>query len=187
MQNSSSHMLHRLLHFQVNLSIQLTHTELAGCRITVTRIHSSYIKVLHSRMKCRTRPWWRYLQGVMTWTELADCKTSCMKLHFSYIKVLHTRMSCHMQILVAVLARGYDWSLDLAEPMKTFPLPYPRNGMPMSIQKRVPASFQERAFSEKGTSSLRASEPLPALSVPVGAPKLTKSTSVNAYCKSVHW
>jgi len=28
-----------------------------------------------------------------------------------------------IQIMVAVLARGYDWEVDLNEPLKTFPCP----------------------------------------------------------------
>ena len=37
------------------------------------------------------------------------------------------------QILLAVLARKYDWTVDLNEPVKTFPLPYPAWGLPMSV------------------------------------------------------
>lgn len=37
------------------------------------------------------------------------------------------------QILLAILARKYDWTVDLKEPVKTFPLPYPAWGLPMSF------------------------------------------------------
>ena len=42
-----------------------------------------------------------------------------------------------MQIMLAVLARGYDWSLDVNEGMKTFPIPYPKHGMPMTVTKKA--------------------------------------------------
>lgn len=40
-----------------------------------------------------------------------------------------------MQVLLAVLAREYDWELDLKEPLKTFPLPIPAWGVPMTFHK----------------------------------------------------
>ena len=40
-----------------------------------------------------------------------------------------------LQIMLAVLARGYDWELDLNEPVKTFPLPVFTRGMPMTFQR----------------------------------------------------
>ena len=77
---------------------------------------------------------------------------------------------CHdVQIMLAVLARGYEWSLDLDEPIKTFPIPYPRNGMPMTFTKRVPStlhrspSFQGNP-SFQGTSSFKESMPSQATS-----------------------
>lgn len=35
--------------------------------------------------------------------------------------------------MLAVLARKYDWTVDLKEPVKTFPLPNPAWGLPMSF------------------------------------------------------
>ncbi len=40
-----------------------------------------------------------------------------------------------MQIMLAVLARGYDWQVDLTEPIREFPLPLPRRGLPMTFKK----------------------------------------------------
>lgn len=48
----------------------------------------------------------------------------------------HKLMLAHgtyMQILLAVLAREYDWELDREEPLKTFPLPVPAWGAPMTF------------------------------------------------------
>ena len=39
------------------------------------------------------------------------------------------------QIFLAVLARGYDWSIDPDEPLKTFPLILPAWGLPMTFWK----------------------------------------------------
>ena len=41
----------------------------------------------------------------------------------------------HMQIMLAVLARGYDWEINPEEPLKTFPLPVPAWGLPMTFWK----------------------------------------------------
>ena len=35
--------------------------------------------------------------------------------------------------MLAILARKYDWEVDLSEPLKTFPLPYPAWGLPMTF------------------------------------------------------
>ena len=35
--------------------------------------------------------------------------------------------------MLAVLARKYDWTVDFEEPLKTFPLPYPAWGLPMTF------------------------------------------------------
>ena len=40
-----------------------------------------------------------------------------------------------MQIMLAVLARGYDWQVDLTEPIKNFPLSLPTWGLPMTFHK----------------------------------------------------
>ena len=40
-----------------------------------------------------------------------------------------------MQIMLAVLARGYDWQVDLTEPIKNFPLSLPSWGLPMTFHK----------------------------------------------------
>ena len=40
-----------------------------------------------------------------------------------------------MQIMLAVLARGYEWEIDEKEPVKTFPLPTPAWGLPMTFKK----------------------------------------------------
>ena len=39
------------------------------------------------------------------------------------------------QIMMAVLARGYDWQVDLTEPIKSFPIPTPIRGMPMTFSR----------------------------------------------------
>ena len=47
-----------------------------------------------------------------------------------------------VQIMLAVLSRGYDWEIDPEEPVKAFPLPMPVQGLPMTftkLQKRVVA------------------------------------------------
>lgn len=42
-----------------------------------------------------------------------------------------------VQVILAVLARGYDWSVDLQETfIQTSPLPALTNGMPMKCWKR---------------------------------------------------
>ncbi|KAA6428847.1 MAG: hypothetical protein FRX49_00957 [Trebouxia sp. A1-2] len=40
-----------------------------------------------------------------------------------------------MKIMLAVLARGYDWHVDLTEPIKNFPLSLPSWGLPMTFHK----------------------------------------------------
>ncbi len=40
-----------------------------------------------------------------------------------------------MQIMLAVLARGYDWQVDLTEPIREFPLPLPSRGLPMTFKE----------------------------------------------------
>ncbi|DBB10930.1 hypothetical protein WJX82_007943 [Trebouxia sp. C0006] len=40
-----------------------------------------------------------------------------------------------MKIMLAVLARGYDWQVDLTEPIKNFPLSLPSWGLPMTFHK----------------------------------------------------
>lgn len=48
-----------------------------------------------------------------------------------------------MQVMLAVLAREYEWEIDLNEPVKTFPLPVLAWGMPMTfkrLQRPVTAS-----------------------------------------------
>ena len=40
-----------------------------------------------------------------------------------------------MQVMLAVLARGYEWEIDQNEPVKMFPLPVLAWGMPMTFQK----------------------------------------------------
>lgn len=63
---------------------------------------------------------------------ISSCHTEHMLL-----SIAGNNMSCaccmFFQILLAVLARKYDWTVDLKEPVKTFPLPYPAWGLPMSF------------------------------------------------------
>ena len=40
-----------------------------------------------------------------------------------------------IQMMLAVLARGYDWEVDLNEPLKTFPLPTLAWGLLMTFKK----------------------------------------------------
>lgn len=40
-----------------------------------------------------------------------------------------------MQIMTAVLARDYDWAVDLEEPFRKFPFPGPVTGMPMTFSR----------------------------------------------------
>ena len=37
--------------------------------------------------------------------------------------------------MLAVLARDYDWEINHAEAVKTFPLPMPVEGLPMTFSK----------------------------------------------------
>ena len=37
--------------------------------------------------------------------------------------------------MLAVLARGYDWEVDLDEPIKSFPMPTPVRALPMTFYK----------------------------------------------------
>lgn len=37
--------------------------------------------------------------------------------------------------MLAVLARSYDWQIDVNEPVETFPLPRPIWGLPMTLTK----------------------------------------------------
>lgn len=46
-----------------------------------------------------------------------------------------------------MLARKYDWTVDLNEPVRTFPLPYPAWGLPMRLTQLPddsPAKYQRR-------------------------------------------
>lgn len=91
------------------------------------------------------------------------------------------------QIMLAVLARGYDWTLDLDEPMKSFPIPYPRNGMPMSVTQKAPPTFKgfqnfqsfQSSSAEKIIPSVRATTPVPAF-----IPQRTQDTTVKSSLKS---
>lgn len=59
-----------------------------------------------------------------------------------------------VQILLAVMARKYDWTVDLKEPVKTFPLPYPAWGLPMSFT-RLPddsALTVQKPYSQHGAA-----------------------------------
>ena len=38
-----------------------------------------------------------------------------------------------LQVLLAVLARSYDWDIDLSEPVKEVALPVPERGLPMTF------------------------------------------------------
>lgn len=40
-----------------------------------------------------------------------------------------------MQIMLAVLARGYDWEIDPEEPLGTFPSTLPIRGLPLKFNK----------------------------------------------------
>ena len=40
-----------------------------------------------------------------------------------------------LQIMLAVLARGYEWEVRQDEPVKTFPMPIPAWGLPMAFHK----------------------------------------------------
>lgn len=40
-----------------------------------------------------------------------------------------------MQIMIAVLARDYDWGVDVREPVKKFPFPAPVWGLPMTFDR----------------------------------------------------
>ena len=40
-----------------------------------------------------------------------------------------------VQIMLAVLSRGYEWEIDREEPLKAFPLPMPVRGLPMTFTK----------------------------------------------------
>ncbi|DBA99082.1 hypothetical protein WJX77_010814 [Trebouxia sp. C0004] len=40
-----------------------------------------------------------------------------------------------IKIMMAVLARGYDWQVDLTEPIKSFPIPAPIRGLPMTFSR----------------------------------------------------
>lgn len=39
------------------------------------------------------------------------------------------------QVMLAVLARGYEWEIDPDEPVKKFPLPVLAWGMPMTFKR----------------------------------------------------
>lgn len=62
------------------------------------------------------------------------------------------RCAC-FQIFLAVLARKYDWTVDLNEPVKTFPLPYPAWGLPMSFTQLPGDSL---AKSQRGGAPVQA-------------------------------
>ena len=49
-----------------------------------------------------------------------------------------------VQIMLAVLSRGYDWEIDPEEPLKAFPLPMPVRGLPMTFTKlKKPVAARE--------------------------------------------
>ncbi|DBA96280.1 TPA: hypothetical protein ACH3X3_002462 [Trebouxia sp. C0006] len=52
-----------------------------------------------------------------------------------------------IKILLAILARKYDWDIDLTEPLKTFPLPYPARGLPMTFTEIETAALQPQKSS----------------------------------------
>lgn len=62
-----------------------------------------------------------------------SCNTTCDYGNIKWRGV--SRFLFITQVLLAVLARGYDWQVDLNEPVKTFPLPVPAHGLPMTFQK----------------------------------------------------
>ena len=49
--------------------------------------------------------------------------------------------------MLAILARKYDWEVDLTEPLKTFPLPYPAWGLPMTV-KEVDSTVADMASTQ---------------------------------------
>lgn len=57
-------------------------------------------------------------------------------LHHSALYELES-VHVYVQVILAVLARGYEWSVDLEETfIQTSPLPALTNGMPMKCWKR---------------------------------------------------
>lgn len=69
-----------------------------------------------------------------------DKVTESMLLHFS--KGLPCIFFCaswtlffSLQIMLAVLARDYDWELDLKEHINSFPIPTPAQAQPMTFHK----------------------------------------------------
>jgi len=62
-------------------------------------------------------------------------QTDCSSvLHSGVCGRMQVCLLC-VQILLAVLAREYDWEVDLEEPLKTFPLPVPAWGAPMTFYR----------------------------------------------------
>ena len=62
------------------------------------------------------------------WEMHGDVRCSCC-----YASLLS--LPYGMQVMLAVLARGYDWDVDLNEPVKTIPLPTLQWGLPMTFNK----------------------------------------------------
>ena len=52
-----------------------------------------------------------------------------------YIVTGNSKTMFEVQIMLAVLSRGYDWEIDPEEPVKEFPLPMPVLGLPMTFTK----------------------------------------------------
>ena len=78
-----------------------------------------------------------------------------------------------MQILLAVLARKYDWSVDLKEPLKTFPLPYPAWGLPMTFTKLSPEDISTPLKRPQIHDVLRHSIGQPSFNMEAFTPALT--------------
>ena len=67
---------------------------------------------------------------------LCRCRDSAEQIAAQYCTQVCEKMQVCLlcvQILLAVLAREYDWEVDLEEPLKTFPLPVPAWGAPMTF------------------------------------------------------
>ena len=61
-----------------------------------------------------------------------------------------------VQIMIAVLARDYDWGVDLREPVKKFPFPAPVWGLPMTFDRVTQTS---QASPQHGTPPATPSDP----------------------------